>query len=49
MEYGKGGTTGGYNSHTAGTGGFCQITFKSDTAFPDYDYYIDENTYYAVI
>ena len=48
MEYGQGGTTSGYNNHTAGTGGYCQIILKSDTEFPDYDYYIDDNKYWAV-
>lgn len=48
MAYGQGGTTSGYNNHTVGTGGYCQIMLKSDTEFPDYDYYIDHNTYYAV-
>lgn len=38
MEYGQGGTTGGYNSHTAGTGGYAKVIMKSDTEFSDYEY-----------
>ena len=38
MEYGQGGTTSGYNSHTAGTGGYAKVIMKSDTEFPDYEY-----------
>ena len=48
MEYGQGGTTSGYSSHKVGTGGYAQVIFKSDEQFPDYDYYVDSDNYYAV-
>ena len=47
MVYGQGGTTGSYNSHSEGTGGYCQILAQSETEIQDYDYYEEHNSYYA--
>lgn len=38
MTYGIGGNTTGYNTHVAGTGGYCSITFESENAFEGYEY-----------
>ena len=36
MTYGIGGTTTGYNTHVAGTGGYCKITQEAETPFEGY-------------
>lgn len=36
MAYGTGGTTTGYNTHVAGTGGYCKITQEAETPFEGY-------------
>ena len=48
-QYGQGGTTAGYLSHTEGTGGCCQLLYQSNQEFEGYDYYVDSDDIFFVV